>query len=374
MLSIRCFPLTFLRFFCRIKVYKGEWHPLVAILCCGALLCGGCGTANPSPSPSPVPIPDPVVETTMHGVWLSYIELDEMLQSADPEAAITTAIEVCEAEGLNTVFFHVRAHGDAYFPSAVWPMATAMTANFDPLACAVAEAHKRGLQLHAWVNPYRIGASPAKDAVCFEKSGVWYYAPHDAAARQLVLDGVRDILHRYDVDGIHFDDYFYPTGMSPEGEPFEAIPPGTDVTAWRQTQVDALVSGVYGLCRQYGKVFGVSPVADVHRCTTQAYADVSRWMAEAGYLDYVCPQLYVGFRHQTKPFGSLLTEWASLPRRDGVRLYVGLALYKVGMENDPYAGTGADEWVTDEDILPRQIEAACETADGYVLFRYGNLT
>ena len=369
MLSIQCLLLTFLRFFCRIKWYKGDWRLFLAVLCSGALLCGGCRHATPSPAPTPSP--PTAADDTLRGVWLSYIELDDILAQENPQTAIAAAMETCAAEGLNTVFFHVRAHGDAYFHSHVWPAATALSV--DPLACAITEAHKRGLQLHAWINPYRVGSHAAEDALCFEKNGVWYYAPSDPAARQSVLDGVREILQHYDVDGIHFDDYFYPAGMAKGGESFEDIPAGTDVTAWRQTQVDALVSGVYGLCRQYGKRFGVSPIADHRRAAAEAYADVSRWMSEAGYIDYICPQLYVGFRHQSKPFLSLLAEWVALPRREDVALYVGLALYKVGMTNDPYAGTGADEWCTDQEIIPRQIQAIRDVTDGYVLFRYGNL-
>lgn len=344
----------------------------LAVGCAGALLCG-CHTAAPTPTPS-------VTNDVMRGVWLSYIELDAALEGSTPqeaEEAIHNMMDTCAKNGLNTVFFHVRAHGDAYFPSAVWRAAASASAliqsNFNPLACAVDAAHQRGIALHAWINPYRIGKAPVSDALCFAKDGTWYYAPNDPAARQLVLDGVREILDNYAVDGIHFDDYFYPAGMHPQGEPFEAIPPGADVTAWRQAQVDALVSGVYGLCRQRGKLFGVSPAADVEKNLNQAYANVTRWMTEAGYLDYVCPQLYVGFRHQTKPFIPWLTRWVNLPRRHGVKLYVGLALYKVGLPHDPYAGSGADEWSTDTDILPRQMAAAEEQTDGYVLFRYGNL-
>lgn len=371
MLSIRCLLLTFDRFFCRIKSYKGEWRRFLAVICCGVLLCGGCRKASPTPTPTPAP--SLVDDGKMRGVWLSYIELDEMLKGAHPASAIAAAMAVCEAEGLNTVFFHIRAHGDAYFPSAVWPAAKTMTAGFDPLQCAVEEAHKRGLALHAWVNPYRIGEKPAEAALSFEKNGVWYYAPSDPAVRQSVLDGVREILTHYDVDGIHFDDYFYPAGMAKTGESFEDIPTGADVTLWRQTQVDTLVSSVYGLCHQYGKTFGVSPIADHRRSAAEAYADVTRWMTEAGYIDYICPQLYVGFRHGTKPFLPLLAEWVALPRRKGIKLYIGLALYKVGLKHDPYAGTGAAEWATDEDIIPRQIEAVEDVTDGYVLFRYGNL-
>lgn len=314
-------------------------------------------------------------------MWLSYIELDAMLKSGDPaaaKAAIDSVMATCAAKGLNTVFFHVRAHGDAYYPSQIWPAATPAAAilrnGFDPLAYAVAAAKEQGLSLHAWVNPYRLGAKAADGVSCFEKGGVWYLNPADPAARRQVLDGVREILDNYAVDGIHFDDYFYPAGMAAKGEAFEDIPRGTDVIRWRQTQVDTLVSGVHSLCRQRGKVFGVSPMADIERNRTEAYANVTRWMTEAGYIDYICPQLYTGFKHQTRPFTALLAEWSALPRRQGVRLYIGLALYKVGLDNDPYAGSGAAEWRTDTDIIPRQIQALTGVADGYMLFRYGNLT
>lgn len=368
--------LTFQRFFCKIIMYKEKWRRFSVLFLGMALLCGGCRVGE-----IPAPSPTPVTDDGMRGVWLSYIELDEMLAGATPQEAadaIATVMDTCVAQGLNTVFFHLRAHGDAYYPSAVWPAADAaravMAAGWDPLACAIEQAQARGIALHAWLNPYRIGAAPADDGVCFEKNGVWYYAPNDPAARQSVLDGVREVLDNYEVDGIHFDDYFYPTGMAAEGEPFEDIPHGADITRWRQTQVDALVSGVYGLCRQRGKIFGVSPGLDVERNRTVAYADVTRWMTEAGYVDYICPQLYVGLRHEPRPFAALLSQWVSLPRREDVRLYIGLAQYKVGLAHDPYAGSGAAEWLTDPDIIPRQIEMTEQSADGYVLFRYGNLT
>lgn len=368
MLPFRRLLLTFRLFFCKIKRYKGYFCCFILLGC--LLLCGGCRRQQ-APSPTPTPTP-PVTDEGLRGVWLSYIELDEMLMGDDPATAIAAAMDTCAVKGINTVFFHLRAHGDAYYPSAVWPIAHSVPAGFDPLACAITEAHKRGIALHGWLNPYRLGDHPI-EGMSFAKNGVWYLDPSHPAARQSVLDGVREILTNYDVDGIHFDDYFYPAGMHPDGETFENIPDGADVTLWRQTQVDTLVSGVYGLCHQHGKLFGVSPAADIEKNCTAAYADITRWMTEAGYLDYICPQIYTGFRHQTKPFLLLLEEWAALPRQEGIELYVGLALYKVGLTHDPYAGSGAAEWATDADIISRQIAAAKEKSDGYVLFRYGNL-
>lgn len=377
MLPITGLLLTFRRFFCKIKRYKGRYCCFLLLGCYSVWLCGGCRRQQP-PSPKPTPTPPSTVDESMRGVWLSYIELDEMLRGATPAtatAAIAAAMDTCVANNINTVFFHLRAHGDAYYPSAVWPAAATakavMAAGFDPLACAIAEAHERGISLHGWINPYRLRV-PITD-LSFQKNEVWYLDPANPAARQSVLDGVREIVTRYDVDGIHFDDYFYPAGMAKTAEPFENIPPNTDVTLWRQTQVNTLVSGVYGLCHQHGKRFGISPAANIEKNRTTAYADIPLWMTTAGYIDYICPQLYTGFRHQTKPFLSLLEEWTALPRRTDVKLYIGLALYKVGLPTDPYAGTGKDEWATDEDIIPRQIKAVLPITDGYVLFRYGNL-
>ncbi|MBQ5841508.1 MAG: family 10 glycosylhydrolase, partial [Clostridia bacterium] len=202
-----------------------------------------------------------------------------------------------------------------------------------------------------------------------------YYNPASDAARELVIAGVREILQNYPVDGIHFDDYFYPDGMAAAGEPFEHIPDGTDPVAYRQTQVDMLVSAVYGLCHRDGRVFGVSPVANIHRCTAVACADVARWMATAGYIDYVCPQLYVGFSHESLPFEQTLKDWLTLPRREGVALYGGLALYKAGLADDPHAGGGRTEWASTHDMLARQVTCLRQHgADGFVLFRYRHLT
>ncbi len=376
MLPFHGLLLTFRGIFCTIKRYKGNFGRFLLIGCCAALLCSGCRRAK-----APVPTPSPTTEdTAMRGVWVSYIELNEMLAHGDTDAAKTAIVAVmntCAANRINTIFWHLRAHGDAYFPSTAWPAAKAakqvMAGGFDPLAYAIAEAHARGIRLHAWINPYRLGDTPAADAVCFQKDGTWYLAPHDPVAQRNIRDGVAEIVQRYDVDGVHFDDYFYPAGMNPAGEPFEPIPAQTDVTAWRQAHVDTLVSGIYRLCHRQGKTFGLSPAADIDRNHRVAYANVTRWMREPGYIDYICPQIYTGFQHQSHPFTTLLDAWTALPRRDDVALYVGLALYKVGLPHDPYAGTGRDEWATDPTILSRQMDLATDRTDGYVLFRYGNL-
>lgn len=361
----------------------------------GLLLCGCRGQAR-VPAPDAVSIPEqlqsepfpdvPARADELRGVWIPYLDLDALLTGLDPTAAgkaLDGMMELCAARGINTVYWHVRAHSDAYYRSDLFPVAAAVAPlleqDFDPLEQAVEAAHRHGLQLHAWINPYRVGRDPAaaqleEDAV-FCKGDVWYYNPGDERVRRLILDGVREILAGYEVDGIHFDDYFYPGDMAAAGESFENIPAGADVAAWRRTQVDALVAGVYGLVHSRGKVFGISPMANLKKCTDSAFADVALWMRQPGYVDYICPQIYFGFEHTTHPYIQELVRWVSLPRHDGVKLYVGLALYKAGLAQDSFAGAGAGEWSSRQDILSRQVKAlrADGRADGFVIYRYSDM-
>lgn len=337
----------------------------------------------------PVPDDNPPKSTSrqeLRGIWVSYLELETALQGVTDPAAAQQALEqmldTCAAEGFNTVFFHVRAQGKAFYPSAVHPAAEAvsplLSMGFDPLECAVQAAHERHLELHAWVNPYRLGAEipVAPPEAVFHLGERYYYNPASDVARQRVLSEVRELLTGYAVDGIHFDDYFYPDGLDAAGEPFEAIPDGQDAGDWRRTQVDGLISGVYGLVHQYGRVFGVSPDARVERCRETAYADVAKWMTQPGYVDYILPQLYYGFENTAMPYEKTLSLWTAMPRSESVKLYIGLALYKAGLAEDAYAGEGRREWSQHEDVLARQVTVLreAEGVDGFALFRFAQLT
>lgn len=354
-------------------------HIGVRVFCCFLMVvillaCGGCrATYTPAPA------------TEWRGVWVSFLDLRELLANTTPTsaaAALDKVMDICVEHRLNTILFHVRSHSDAWYASSLFPAsavaAPLLAAGFDPLAYAVQAAHRRGLAIHAWINPYRIGPDPANAVTDahFQKDGIWYYDPTDSRARQVILTGVREILEGYAVDGIHFDDYFYPTNMAAEGEDFENIPADTEPALWRQTHVNALISAVYGLVHTYPeKVFGISPAGTPTACA-DGYADIATWMTTAGYIDYICPQIYFGFQHETKAFDTLLTRWATMPRRQEVALYIGLALYKVGIRDDTYAGSGRGEWAQHYDIIARQVIALREKTmvGGFALFRYAHLT
>lgn len=318
-------------------------------------------------------------------VWVAYYEVANLMKGSASATrdAIDAMLDNCADRGANAVFFHVRAYSDAYYDSSVFPLnysvKTLIQNGFDPLTYAVSAAHERGMELHAWINPYRIGTS-ADNARCddyFEFGHRYYYNPASESARALILDGIRELLTGYDVDGIHFDDYFYPDGVSTAPQPFDAGYTKGDLAAWRRTQVTTLIRDSDALVHSLKKdaVFGVAPAANLENNLNRLYADVPAWMAE-GILDYVCPQVYYGFLNAGQPFEQNVAQWCDLPRADGVRLYVGLALYKAGLREDTWAGAaGRAEWLEGGDVLARQVRClrGLDGVDGFGLFSYGYL-
>lgn len=234
--------------------------------------------------------PAPQIQGEFRGVWVSHYEMEELLggkAAAGARAALDTLMDNCRSYGMNAVILHVRANSDAYYKSKIFKPVKSVQAlvagGFDPLAYAVQAAHKRGLQLHAWLNPYRIGTDEsyavgdnAKQDVWFSKFSnsqynrrCYYYIPTSTTAQKTILDGVREIVDGYDVDGIHFDDYFYPNNSDSkiginhkQAESFETgFKPGggQSLGDWRRAAVDALVSQVYTVVhRKKNCVFGIS--------------------------------------------------------------------------------------------------------------------
>lgn len=342
---------------------------------------------------------NPPPSQEMRGVWVSYIELNEIFQTCrgveQAKTAVDTMMKRIKNCNLNTVFFHVRANSDAYYASQHFRTAKTvealLQAGFDPLAYAVESAHRYGLELHAWINPYRVGTKEeyiVKGIPTFSKTlnGItrYYYVPTDLATQKLVLDGVEEILSRYAVDGIHYDDYFYPentmqtaTAHSFEKDGYTAyLQSGgsLSVADWRRAAVDSLVFATHTRVKQASRTFGISPAADAKKTYADMYADCLKWLSQNGYVDYLCPQLYTGFEHQGSPFDSLVDRWLSYPRHSSVKLYIGIATYKAGLKNDTYAKAGKTEWANNTDILKRQIlYLRSKKVSGLALYSYSYL-
>lgn len=353
---------------------------------------GQATTTTTTGTIAPTQPPDPPAQNEMRGVWLSYIELNSLFSGksvSEAKAALDEIMDNCAAYHMNTVFFHVRANSDSYYKSDLFAPAASVKSlinqGFDPLAYAVSAAHSRGLELHAWVNPYRIGTKLEYKAAgvddYFKAGDRYYYTPSSEKVQALVLDGLRELVRNYAIDGIQYDDYFYPDSdvipaTSPAAfekadyEAYTAAGGRLSVDNWRRGHVDALIAGSYTVAHSRKDcVFGVSPSHNYLRTYTRMYADTAKWLGTAGYVDYLCPQIYFGFDHQSSAFDKTLDQWLGYKRSPRVELYVGLGLYKVGISPDQYAGdTGKDEWVKSGDLMKRSVEYAREKQIPGLLF------
>ena len=338
------------------------------------------------------------------GVWISYIELSSVLTGKSKSqftAAIKEMYQNCVDMGLNTVFVHARSHGDAYYKSDLYPWSKYVTGtigntpDYDPFAIMVEQAHAYGLSIHAWINPLRlcsdseIGSVSAKYAVgsWYQNSSTrgkyvvkvgsyWYLNPAYEEVTDLIAAGAAEIVAKYNVDGLHIDDYFYPTtDTSFDADAFSASG-YSSLSTFRLSNCDRLVSSLYKAVKGANSTawFGVSTQGNIDNNYTYMYADVKKWCSNSGYVDYMAPQIYYGFKNSALSFTYNLSQWQSMVSGTGIKLIPGLAVYKVG-NYDQWAGTGSGEWQTDTEILKRQIVAAREAANygGVVFYSYNYL-
>lgn len=330
-------------------------------------------------------------------MWVSYLEFERMMRNADEES-FTQALAACfdnsKSIGCNTIYFHVRAYGDAYYNSSLFPKGDKLTGSYDPLEIACKLAHERGLSLHAWINPmrlmtdqgmqnisddYDIGRwyrdSSTKGTYMVISSGRWYLNPAYADTVALICKGVSEIVSNYDVDGVQIDDYFYPTtDQSFDSAAYAASGTALSLADWRRENVTGMVKKMYKTVHACNPsaVFGISPQGNVNNNYNDLYADVGKWVSEDGCCDYICPQIYFGFNNAALPFTETVAKWREMVTNRNIRLVIGLAAYKTGTE-DKYAGDGRYEWQTENNLLARQRETAEMYSAGYAYFRYESL-
>ena len=385
---------------------KRRWIIGCVLLC---LFLSGCRqNAQPSAQTQP-PLqtqPQTAKEATeIHAVWISYLDLAPAKGCSEDafRAMAKEMIEKIGNAGLNTVFLHVRPFSDAIYRSTLFPYSAWFSGTegkdpgFDALQVFCDCAADADLGVHAWINPLRVDhpykldersdANPAKrilrdndpenDSRVVEADGTLYYDPTNKENQDMIRYGVRELLTRYPIDGVHIDDYFYPsTDLAIDQKEYDDYfaHGGTESRDhWRRAQIDALVAGLYTCVKSFGedKIFSISPAMQIEKNRTTYYADVQRWAANDGYCDWLIPQVYVGFKHETYPFSDVVKQWTSIKRSPNVRLMFGLAAYKSGDE-DAYAGSGRNEWIDETDILARQIELLRKTGEcsGFALFSY----
>lgn len=343
----------------------------------------------------------------MRAVWVNYNELSMRASGGGDAAQFQKKAEEMTSTlakaGMNTVIVHVRAFCDAFYPSDLFPWTAYLTGvqgqavRYDPLQIFIDCAKAHGLSVQAWINPYRVLLSadwseladnnPAKQWYLAKKTenllltgdGI-YLNPASDEAQALIINGVREILRKYDVDAIHMDDYFYPTtDFSVDSASYAAYTEAggkLPQDAWRRENVSAFVSSLYAAIKAIDPAVQlvISPAGDIQKNYDNLCADIPRWASEAGYVDVLIPQLYYGFQNESKPFTKTAEEWASLDFAEDVRLCFGLAAYKSGKE-DAYAGSGRTEWQTHTDILARQLTVCRQLPHygGFALYTYSSI-
>ena len=206
-----------------------------------------------------------------------------------------------------------------------------------------------------------------------------YFNPAKEEVKDLIVEGVSEVVENYDIDGVQFDDYFYPTSKPEfDSASYKAYCKNTSsplsLGDWRRRNVNVMVKSVYAQIKKIKDIpFGISPAAAISsdksdRNYNEIYADIYTWVSNKNYIDYIAPQLYFGYNYNIEEFkfSNLLTAWYELTKDTDVKLYVGLAPYKIDTEDK-----GSTEWQTDEKIISRQIDDTLKIgADGFMLYSY----
>lgn len=307
-------------------------------------------------------------------------------------------LDMHQRNGINAIIMQIRPATDAFYPSPYEPWSQWLTGKqgkppvpyYDPLQFMIEEAHKRGMEFHAWCNPYRAVFDLSKSSIAenhitkihpewfLNYGDKKYFDPGNKEAQAFVVKVIEDIVSRYDVDAIHFDDYFYPYRIAgkefPDEKSFAQYGKGMLKDDWRRSNVDSIILKLNTAIKRINKNvrFGISPFGvwrnkdkDPEGSATQAgqtnyddlYADILLWLKK-DWIDYVAPQLYWEFNHPRAAYEVLLEWWGN--HSYGKHCYIGLA---------PYRANSNTAW-KDKAMLPRQIQALRNTPNvqGMIFF------
>lgn len=353
----------------------------------------------------------PASKDGIRGVWVSSVfnidyptrqgmSVDELKSEAD------AILDNIASMGLNTVFLQVRPTADALYPSSIFPASRfvsgtagqAPAENFDILAYWVDAAHSRDLQLHAWLNPYRItisgqeewdalpSNSPAKlhPEWVVQYDGNYYFDPGLPTVQQLVVDGAAEIVRNYEVDGIHLDDYFYPSTNFNDAATYQRYGKGfNNIHDWRRNNVNTLIKKLDTTLHKLNPAlsFGVSPAgiwdnksdnpkgSDTRGRSSyrEIYCDSVEWI-RSGTVDYICPQIYWSIGYEIADFEILLNWWQKAVSTSDVALYIGIGAYRAAEAKPGDVWYGTDE-------IKRQLDMIEDSIDvqGEVFFSYSSL-
>ena len=329
-------------------------------------------------------------------IFVSYIELNKYIKGNDYEISkrnIRKIIKNIKRLKCNTIILQVRSASDAIYKSNIYPMSlnivnTEYDDYYDVLDYFIKESHKSNVKVIAWINPYRIRTTCDKTTIT-EKNPAYkyldtdivyinngiYYNPSKQETEDLIVKGVEELLN-YDVDGILFDDYFYPDNNIDKKDYEEYIKNNEFIEEknYRLNIVNKMIKRVYKTCKNKNIKFGISPDGNIDNNYNKNYADVKSWLKSNEYIDFIMPQIYYGFYNSTRDYIKVTKEWENLIENKDIELYIALAFYKVGME-DKYAKSGFNEWIDNDNIIMREILLSrnLKNYKGFSLFRYENI-
>jgi uncharacterized lipoprotein YddW (UPF0748 family) len=341
--------------------------------------------------------------TEFRGVWIATVDNIDWPRQATTDVEsqkqeFIRQLDMHKANGLNAVIVQVRPAADAFYPSPFEPWSQWLTGiqgrppspYYDPLEFMITESHKRGFEFHAWCNPYRadfnIGSSSIAPSHITKVHPEWfldygnkkYFDPANKDVQRFVVNVIRDMVSRYNIDAVHMDDYFYPYRIAgkefPDAASYSNSGSSLSKDDWRRSNVDSIIKKLNTVIKEEKPLckFGISPFSvwrnkdkDPRGSDSKSdqtnyddlYADILLWL-EKGWIDYVAPQLYLEIGHPKIPYEKLLDWWSK--NTFGKNCYIGLGIYRAGSN---------DAW-KDKTQLPRQIEALRKTPNiqGMIFF------
>jgi uncharacterized lipoprotein YddW (UPF0748 family) len=305
------------------------------------------------------------------------------------------AVENMKSIGVNRMYLHAVAFTDAFYDSKIYPATNVLPGiDYDPFLIFSKKARNAGIKVEAWINPMRsvtveemaeipedfiIRKWVSENNERVRQSGTRYYLnPAYPEVRELIVSVVKELMEKYELDGIHMDDYFYPYGTEKNFDAYiyslaQEENPELTLEEFRTSNTDQMVREIHDAVKAKDPtlLFDISPAGNIENCLTLLFANPYHW-AEEHLVDYISPQIYWGYLHPVKPFEPTVEEWLNVVEGTGVALVPGLAAYRIGTaENVSSSEEANKEFQDNDDMMVRQIQTALEKGcKGIVFFSY----
>lgn len=331
-------------------------------------------------------------------VFISYIDYS-YLKGKDEKVLkeeINKMVLNIKENNFNGIILQVRAFSDAIYYSKIFSPSLYIVNNendklkLDMLDYFIKLSHENNIKLIAWINPYRIRSNNDISSISDNnivnkylntssveiKNGI-YFNPAKDEVLDLIIKGVLEIVKNYDVDGILYDDYFYPSKTCDlnDYKLYKLNGGLKSLEDFRRDNINKLIRKTYEKIKEVNSdvLFGISPSGNMNNNYNAEYLDIN-YLIENKIVDFIMPQIYYGFDNTNLPFVNTVNSWSNLVKDTNIKFYVALALYKSGLE-DKYAKTGINEWINNNDIISKQIIVSRNTYnyEGFSIFRYDYL-